>query len=235
VKHGPLAICYGTRPQVIKASMLIEAGAKHWPLVTVDTGQHYDYNMSDSFFRDLKLPEPDFHLEVGSGSHAEQTGRVMIEYEKIAERERPDRRRLDVEREPVEALAGRAPEVDRGARLAFVLLEVHELRQIPRDDLEPRRVRRVDKASRLLRVEDARHVAVVAGLEVEGADAVPGHFGDGRFGICPLRGVDVDPGAETRERAAMAGGCRAAGRSRREQSEQNGRSYEQTCRRATHG
>jgi UDP-N-acetylglucosamine 2-epimerase (non-hydrolysing) len=56
----------------------------------VHTGQHYDYNMSDSFFRDLKLPEPDFHLEVGSGSHAEQTGRVMIEYEKIAERARPD-------------------------------------------------------------------------------------------------------------------------------------------------
>ena len=56
----------------------------------VHTGQHYDYNMSESFFRDLRLPEPDFHLEVGSGSHAEQTGRVMIEYEKIAERERPD-------------------------------------------------------------------------------------------------------------------------------------------------
>jgi UDP-N-acetylglucosamine 2-epimerase (non-hydrolysing) len=56
----------------------------------VHTGQHYDYNMSQSFFRDLRLPEPDFHLEVGSGSHAEQTGRVMIEYEKIAERERPD-------------------------------------------------------------------------------------------------------------------------------------------------
>jgi len=56
----------------------------------VHTGQHYDYNMSASFFRDLKLPEPDFHLEVGSGSHAEQTGRVMIEYEKIAELQRPD-------------------------------------------------------------------------------------------------------------------------------------------------
>jgi len=56
----------------------------------VHTGQHYDYNMSDSFFRDLKLPQPDFHLEVGSGSHAEQTGRVMIEYEKIAEGTRPD-------------------------------------------------------------------------------------------------------------------------------------------------
>lgn len=58
--------------------------------IVVHTGQHYDYNMSDSFFRDLKLPEPEFHLEVGSGSHAEQTGRVMIEYEKVAEQARPD-------------------------------------------------------------------------------------------------------------------------------------------------
>ncbi len=56
----------------------------------VHTGQHYDYNMSASFFRDLNLPDPDFHLEVGSGSHAEQTGKVMIEYEKIAVADRPD-------------------------------------------------------------------------------------------------------------------------------------------------
>ncbi len=42
------------------------------------TGQHYDINMSDAFFRDLMLPEPRFHLGVGSGTHAEQTGRVMM-------------------------------------------------------------------------------------------------------------------------------------------------------------
>jgi UDP-N-acetylglucosamine 2-epimerase (non-hydrolysing) len=46
--------------------------------------------MSDAFFRDLRLPSPHFHLEVGSGSHAEQTGGVMIAYEKIATREKPD-------------------------------------------------------------------------------------------------------------------------------------------------
>jgi UDP-N-acetylglucosamine 2-epimerase (non-hydrolysing) len=56
----------------------------------VHTGQHYDPNMSDAFFRDLRLPEPRFHLEVGSGSHAEQTGGVMIAYEKIAQAQRPD-------------------------------------------------------------------------------------------------------------------------------------------------
>ena len=58
--------------------------------VLVHTGQHYDANMSDVFFRDLQLPEPDHHLGVGSGSHAEQTGGVMIAYEKVCERDRPD-------------------------------------------------------------------------------------------------------------------------------------------------
>ncbi len=56
----------------------------------VHTGQHYDANMSDAFFRDLRLPEPAHHLEVGSGSHAEQTGRTMIAYEAVAQRSRPD-------------------------------------------------------------------------------------------------------------------------------------------------
>ena len=56
----------------------------------VHTGQHYDPNMSDAFFRDLKLPAPNFHLEIGSGSHAEQTGSVMIAYEKVVGAHRPD-------------------------------------------------------------------------------------------------------------------------------------------------
>ena len=54
----------------------------------VHTGQHYDAEMSDNFLRDLGLPVPDHHLNVGSGSHAEQTGGVMIAYEKLC-RERP--------------------------------------------------------------------------------------------------------------------------------------------------
>jgi len=58
--------------------------------ILVHTGQHYDVNMSDVFFRDLELPKPDHHLGVGSGSHAEQTGGVMIAYEKVCEADRPD-------------------------------------------------------------------------------------------------------------------------------------------------
>ena len=56
----------------------------------VHTGQHYDANMSDAFFRDLRMPQPDFNLEVGSGTHAEQTAGVMVAYEKVALREQPD-------------------------------------------------------------------------------------------------------------------------------------------------
>lgn len=56
----------------------------------IHTGQHYDINMSDSFFKDLNLPTPYRNLEVGSGSHAEQTGRVMIEFEKLLVSEPPD-------------------------------------------------------------------------------------------------------------------------------------------------
>jgi UDP-N-acetylglucosamine 2-epimerase (non-hydrolysing) len=56
----------------------------------IHTGQHYDANMSDTFFRDLRLPEPDYHLGVGSGSHAEQTGGVMIAYERLCRSSRPD-------------------------------------------------------------------------------------------------------------------------------------------------
>lgn len=56
----------------------------------VHTGQHYDQNMSDAILKDLGVPDPDFHLGVGSGSHAEQTGNVMIAYEKVCQENRPD-------------------------------------------------------------------------------------------------------------------------------------------------
>ena len=56
----------------------------------VHTGQHYDHNMSDAILQDLRVPAPDFHLGVGSGSHAEQTGGVMMAYEKVCLENRPD-------------------------------------------------------------------------------------------------------------------------------------------------
>ena len=86
---GPLAICYGTRPQVIKASMLIEACARRWPLVTVDTGQHYDYALNEVFYEQLGVRKPDHFLEVGSGAHAVQTATVLTRAATVFESGKP--------------------------------------------------------------------------------------------------------------------------------------------------
>jgi UDP-N-acetylglucosamine 2-epimerase (non-hydrolysing) len=58
--------------------------------VLVHTGQHYDQNMSDVFFRELEIPEPDFNLAVGSGTHAVQTGQIMMRFEPVIKKDRPD-------------------------------------------------------------------------------------------------------------------------------------------------
>jgi UDP-N-acetylglucosamine 2-epimerase (non-hydrolysing) len=92
VKTITVHLIAAARPNFMKIAPLYHALAREaWcrPQI-VHTGQHYDANMSDAFFRDLGLPRPHFHLEVGSGTHAEQTGGVMIAYEKVAMRERPD-------------------------------------------------------------------------------------------------------------------------------------------------
>jgi UDP-N-acetylglucosamine 2-epimerase (non-hydrolysing) len=81
------------RPNFMKIAPLYHALAaeRDWAdPVIIHTGQHYDPNMSDAFFSDLGLPKPDFNLEVGSGSHAEQTGGVMIAYERLCRSAVPD-------------------------------------------------------------------------------------------------------------------------------------------------
>ncbi len=70
----------GARPNFMKIAPIVREmklrGHDFLPLI-VHTGQHYDAAMSDSFFNDLGIPQPDFHLEVGSGSHAVQTARII--------------------------------------------------------------------------------------------------------------------------------------------------------------
>lgn len=83
----------GARPNFMKVAPLHRAFKKYPDLIEhliVHTGQHYDKNMSDVFFRDLEMPHPDYFLGIGSGSHAEQTARVMIEFENILILEKPD-------------------------------------------------------------------------------------------------------------------------------------------------
>ncbi len=82
----------GARPNFMKVAPLQRA-FQHYPSIdakVVHTGQHYDAQMSDIFFNQLELPKPDYYLGVGSGSHAEITAKIMIEFEKIVLKEKPD-------------------------------------------------------------------------------------------------------------------------------------------------
>jgi len=81
----------GARPNFMKvAPILSELMARGHEAVLVHTGQHYDARMSEAFFRDLELPDPDYFLGVGSGTHAQQTARVMEAFEPVLLEEDPD-------------------------------------------------------------------------------------------------------------------------------------------------
>ena len=82
----------GARPNFMKVAPLCRAlkaysNVEH---VLVHTGQHYDVRMSEQFFKELDIPNPDINLEIGSGTHAEQVGRTMIAFEKVIREEKPD-------------------------------------------------------------------------------------------------------------------------------------------------
>ncbi len=83
----------GARPNLMKLAPLAHALARHPARIEhqiVHTGQHYDFNMSKTFFESLDIPRPDIDLGIGSGTHAEQVGRTMIEFEKVLQRAKPD-------------------------------------------------------------------------------------------------------------------------------------------------
>ena len=74
-----LALCFGTRPQVVKASMLLEVLRRRWQVLAVDTGQHYDFELNGLFYQQLDIPRPDHFLEVGSDTPAVQTAAVLTQ------------------------------------------------------------------------------------------------------------------------------------------------------------
>ena len=81
----------GARPNFMKAASVLRAlGNAGYNQSVVHTGQHYDANMSDVFFRELDIPEPDINLAVGSGSHAQQTARIMTGFESVVLERNPD-------------------------------------------------------------------------------------------------------------------------------------------------
>lgn len=92
MKRFKIASIVGARPQFIKMALVSEALQEENRLreISVHTGQHYDYRMSALFYKELKLPRPDYHLKCGSGSHGAQTGKMMAAIEKVLQSERPD-------------------------------------------------------------------------------------------------------------------------------------------------
>jgi UDP-N-acetylglucosamine 2-epimerase (non-hydrolysing) len=87
-----IILAAGARPNFMKIAPLLHEMKKYpeFEPVLVHTGQHYDENMSDMFFRELGIPAPDINLEVGSGSQAVQTARIMEKFEKVCLEEKPD-------------------------------------------------------------------------------------------------------------------------------------------------
>lgn len=89
------AIIVGTRPEIIKMSPIIKEYQKqnkkyNSDYLIVHTGQHYSYKMDKVFFKQLELPNPKYNLDVGSGSHGQQTGTILIGLEKVFKAEKPD-------------------------------------------------------------------------------------------------------------------------------------------------
>jgi UDP-N-acetylglucosamine 2-epimerase (non-hydrolysing) len=80
----------GTRPEIIKLSPLIALLPERFDHVLVHSGQHYSYEMDAQFFEELRLPAPDYMLNVGSASHGEQLARMLSRLEPILQSERPD-------------------------------------------------------------------------------------------------------------------------------------------------
>ncbi|HEX6735229.1 MAG TPA: UDP-N-acetylglucosamine 2-epimerase (non-hydrolyzing) [Azonexus sp.] len=89
---GPVVCVVGARPNFMKMAPILRAFAAHVPAIPtllLHTGQHYDRDMNDRLFEDLRLPHPDINLEVGSGSHAVQTAEVMKRFEPVLDERKP--------------------------------------------------------------------------------------------------------------------------------------------------
>ncbi len=160
----------GARPQFIKEAVLNEEFKKHGiDEVLVHSGQHYDFNMSDIFFEVLKIPSPDYNLGVGSASHGEMTGKIMIEFEKVLFREKPDI--VIVYGDTNTTLAGALV----GAKLKIPVAHVEAgVRQEPKD--MPEEINRVvtDRVSSYLfapsqlAVENLKREGIVEGVYLTG-------------------------------------------------------------------
>ena len=114
-----ISIILGTRPEIVKFSPIIrECQRLNLDYFILHTGQHYSYDMDKVFFEQLNLPEAKYNLEVGSGSHGKQTGKMLIGIEEILMKELPDI--VLVEGDTTTALAGALAAVKLGIKIGHV-------------------------------------------------------------------------------------------------------------------
>jgi len=116
---GSISLVLGTRPQIIKSAPIIQQMLKQGlDIKIIHTGQHYDYSLSKIFFEETGLPEPYANLEVGSGSHAYQTGEMILRLEKVLMNLKPSI--VVVPGDTNSALAGALVAVKMGIKVAHV-------------------------------------------------------------------------------------------------------------------
>ena len=113
-----VASIVGARPNYIKLAAVFDVFRANFVHVTVDTGQHYDYEMNRVFFKQLGIPEPDYFLGVGSGSHGYQVGEIVKRVEEVLLKERPDL--VVVYGDTNSTLGGALAAVKAGFRVAHV-------------------------------------------------------------------------------------------------------------------
>ncbi len=114
-----ISVILGTRPEIIKMAPLLKIlEAKRANFFTLHTGQHYSYQLDEIFFEQMELPRPQYNLEAGSGSHAEETGKMLIGIEKILLEEKPSI--VLVEGDTNSVLAGALAAAKLGIRVGHV-------------------------------------------------------------------------------------------------------------------
>ena len=142
----------GARPNFMKAAPVMREMAKYpqeFGQLLVHTGQHYDDNMSKVFFEDLELPQPDIYLGVGSGSHAQQTARIMLAFEPVLLDHWPDW--VIVVGDVNSTVACALTAAKSGIRVAHVEAGLRSFdRTMPEGRRSPSTVLRTGKAERLL-------------------------------------------------------------------------------------
>jgi UDP-N-acetylglucosamine 2-epimerase (non-hydrolysing) len=157
-----ISIILGTRPEIVKFSPIIRE-CEHLGLdyFVIHTGQHYSYNMARVFFEQLELPQPEYNLDVGSGTHAEQTGKMLIGTERVLLKEKPDV--VLVEGDTNTVLAGALAAVKVGIQVGHVEAGLRSY-----DRMMPEEINRslVDHCSDLLfaPTEKSRRILIREGI-----------------------------------------------------------------------